>query len=214
MPFDKCNIRARALAQINRRTETGAKTDYESGTLNREIRKVCDIIHAAGFRTNEEAFALCRSHSLLSCTEDESKRIRAMYRTMQAHALMPTFWSMFKAYNTRNAASAKPCFTLIAPHTYAVMDTKVLHDPNARELVVTDKYDLCIRKWKLTYSWTPLREVDKHDLQDLHRVLATLSRSGLKRQIERDISEAYSTPTVLASSTSADDTLCKEAGNV
>lgn len=191
--FDKNNPRARALAQLKRRSETGAKTDYEDATRNREIRRVCDIIHAAGFHTNEEAFALCRSHSLLSCTEDESKRIRAMYRTMQAHALMPTFWSLFKAYNTRNAASAKPCFQLIAPHTYAVLDIKVLHDPNARELVVTDKYDLYVYKWKLSYSWEPLREVDKHDLQDLHRVLATLSRSGLKRQIERDISEAHST---------------------
>lgn len=186
--------RACALAQLNRSNEIGVKTDYESPTRNREVRRICDIIHAAGFATNEEAFALCRSHSLLSCTEDESKRIRAMYRTMQAHALMPTFWSMFKAYNTRNAASAKPCFTLIAPHTYAVLDTKVLHDPNARELVVTDKYDLYVRKWKLSYSWEPLREIDKHDLQDLHRVLATLSRSGLKRQIERDISEAHSLP--------------------
>jgi hypothetical protein len=184
-----------ALVWLNRQNENGAKTGYESPTVNREIRKVCDIIHAAGFTTNEEAFTLCRSHSLLSCTEDESKRIRAMYRAMQAHALMPTFWSMFKAYNTRNAASAKPCFTLIAPHTYAVLDTKVLHDPNTRELVVTDKYDLYVRKWKLSYSWEPLREIDKHDLQDLHRVLATLSRSGLKRQIERDISEAHSTPT-------------------
>lgn len=191
--FDKNNPRARALAQLKRRSETGAKTDYEDATRNREIRRVCDIIHAAGFHTNEEAFALCRSHSLLSCTEDESKRIRAMYRTMQAHALMPTFWSLFKAYNTCNAASAKPCFQLIAPHTYAVLDIKVLHDPNARELVVTDKYDLYVYKWKLSYSWEPLREVDKHDLQDLHRVLATLSRSGLKRQIERDISEAHST---------------------
>ena len=191
--FDKNNPRARALAQLKRRSETGAKTDYEDATRNREIRRVCDIIHAAGFHTNEEAFALCRSHSLLSCTEDESKRIRAMYRTMQAHALIPTFWSLFKAYNTRNAASAKPCFQLIAPHTYAVLDTKVLHDPNARELVVTNKYDLYVRKWKLSYSWEPLREVDKHDLQDLHRVLATLSRSGLKRQIERDISEAHNT---------------------
>lgn len=196
--FDKNNPRARALAQLKRRSETGAKTDYEDATRNREIRHVCDIIHAAGFHTNEEAFALCRSHSLLSCTEDESKRIRAMYRTMQAHALMPTFWSLFKAYNTRNAASAKPCFQLIAPHTYAVLDIKVLHDPNARELVVTDKYDLYVRKWKLSYSWEPLREVDKHDLQDLHRVLATLSRSGLKRQIERDISEAYNAPTAMA----------------
>lgn len=190
--FDKNNPRARALAQLKRRSETGAKTDYEDATRNREIRRVCDIIHAAGFHTNEEAFALCRSHSLLSCTEDESKRIRAMYRTMQAHALMPTFWSLFKAYNTRNAASAKPCFQLIAPHTYAVLDIKVLHDPNARELVVTDKYDLYVYKWKLSYSWEPLREVDKHDLQDLHRVLATLSRSGLKRQIERNIYEAHS----------------------
>lgn len=192
MPFE--NPHTRVLAQLNRSYEPGSRTQYESATLNREVRKVCDIIHAAGFTTNEEAFALCRSHSLLSCTEDESRRIRAMYRTMQSHALMPTFWSLFKAYNTRNAASAKPCFSLIAPHTYAVMDTKVLHDPNARELVVTDKYDLYIRKWKLSYSWEPLREIDKHDLQDLHRVLATLSRSGLKRQIERDISEAYSTP--------------------
>lgn len=191
--FDKNNPRARALAQLKRRSETGAKTDYEDATRNREIRRVCDIIHAAGFHTNEEAFALCRSHSLLSCTEDESKRIRAMYRTMQAHALMPTFWSLFKAYNTRNSASAKPCFQLIAPHTYAVLDIKVLHDPNARELVVTDKYDLYVYKWKLSYSWEPLREVDRHDLQDLHRVLATLSRSGLKRQIERDICDAHST---------------------
>lgn len=191
--FDKNNPRARALAQLKRRSETGAKTDYEDATRNREIRRVCDIIHAAGFHTNEEAFALCRSHSLLSCTEDESKRIRAMYRTMQAHALMPMFWSLFKAYNTRNAASAKPCFQLIAPHTYAVLDIKVLHDPNARELVVTDKYDLYVYKWKLSYSWEPMREVDRHDLQDLHRVLATLSRSGLKRQIERDICEAHST---------------------
>lgn len=206
--FDKNNPRARALAQLKRRSETGAKTDYEDATRNREIRRVCDIIHAAGFHTNEEAFALCRSHSLLSCTEDESKRIRAMYRTMQAHALMPTFWSLFKAYNTRNAASAKPCFQLIAPHTYAVLDTKVLHDPNARELVVTNKYDLYVRKWKLSYSWEPLREVDKHDLQDLHRVLATLSRSGLKRQIERDISEAYNAAFVDASSA------CTEAPNV
>ena len=189
------NIVSRGLsAQLNRRIENGAKTDYEDATRNREISKVCDIIHAAGFATIEEAFALCRSHSLLSCTEDESKRIRAMYRTMQAHALMSTFWSMFKAYNTRNAASAKPCFQLVAPHIYTVLDTKVLHDPNARELVVTDKYDLYIRKWKLSYSWEPLRETDKHDLQDLHRVLAILSRSGLKRQIERDISEAHSTP--------------------
>ena len=198
--FDKNNPRARALAQLKRRSETGAKTDYEDATRNREIRRVCDIIHAAGFHTNEEAFALCRSHSLLSCTEDESKRIRAMYRTMQAHALMPTFWSMFKTYNTRNAASAKPCFQLIAPHTYAVLDTKVLHDPNARELVVTDKYDLYVRKWKLSYSWEPLREADKHDLQDLHRVLATLSRSGLKRQIERDISGAHNSPMVQSAS--------------
>ena len=189
------NIVSRGLlAQLNRSIENGAKTDYEDATRNREIRKVCDIIHAAGFATIEEAFALCRSHSLLSCTEDESKRIRAMYRTMQAHALMSTFWSMFKAYNTRNAASAKPCFQLVAPHIYTVLDTKVLHDPNARELVVTDKYDLYIRKWKLSYSWEPLREIDKHDLQDLHRVLAILSRSGLKRQIERDISEAHGTP--------------------
>lgn len=206
--FDKNNPRARALAQLKRRSETGAKTDYEDATRNREIRRVCDIIHAAGFHTNEEAFALCRSHSLLSCTEDESKRIRAMYRTMQAHALMPTFWSLFKAYNTRNAASAKPCFQLIAPHTYAVLDIKVLHDPNARELVVTDKYDLYVYKWKLSYSWEPLREVDKHDLQDLHRVLATLSRSGLKRQIERDISEAYNAS--FAGKASA----CTEAPNV
>lgn len=187
-------IRAGALAQLNRKPENSYR-EFESATMQREVKRICDIIHAAGFTTNEEAFALCRSHSLLSCTEDESKRIRAMYRTMQAHALMPTFWSMFKAYNTRNAASAKPCFTLIAPHTYAVLDTKVLHDPNARELVVTDKYDLYIRKWKLSYSWEPLREIDKHDLQDLHRVLATLSRSGLKRQIERDISEAHSAAT-------------------
>lgn len=206
--FDKNNPRARALAQLKRRSETGAKTDYEDATRNREIRRVCDIIHAAGFHTNEEAFALCRSHSLLSCTEDESKRIRAMYRTMQAHALMPTFWSLFKAYNTRNAASAKPCFQLIAPHTYAVLDIKVLHDPNARELVVTDKYDLYVYKWKLSYSWEPLREVDKHDLQDLHRVLATLSRSGLKRQIERDICEAYNA--AFAGAASA----CAEADNV
>lgn len=206
--FDKNNPRARALAQLKRRSETGAKTDYEDATRNREIRRVCDIIHAAGFHTNEEAFALCRSHSLLSCTEDESKRIRAMYRTMQAHALMPTFWSLFKAYNTRNAASAKPCFQLIAPHTYAVLDIKVLHDPNARELVVTDKYDLYVYKWKLSYSWEPLREVDRHDLQDLHRVLATLSRSGLKRQIERDINEAYNAAFSGAASA------CMEAPNV
>ena len=192
-------IRAGALAQLNRKPENSYR-EFESATMQREVKRICDIIHAAGFATNEEAFALCRSHSLLSCTEDESKRIRAMYRTMQAHALMPTFWSMFKAYNTRNAASAKPCFTLIAPHTYAVLDTKVLHDPNARELVVTDKYDLYVRKWKLSYSWEPLREIDKHDLQDLHRVLATLSRSGLKRQIERDISEAHSTPTAQSAS--------------
>lgn len=189
-------------------------TGYESPTRDREVRRICDIIHAAGFATNEEAFALCRSHSLLSCTEDESRRIRAMYRTMQAHALMPTFWSMFKAYNTRNAASAKPCFQLIAPHTYAVLDTKVLHDPNARELVVTDKYDLYVRKWKLSYSWEPLREIDKHDLQDLRRVLATLSRSGLKRQIERDISEAYSLPMAQPASITLQPTSATEASDV